>query len=55
MNALTPQQSSPSKMGRGTGRRPVEGQRAQLADFVGGPSTMLRMVPLPTLRAGRNK
>ncbi len=46
-------QSSPSKMGRGTGRRLVEGQRAPLASFV-GPSTMLPLVPLPTLRAGRN-
>ena len=46
-------QSSPSKMGRGTGRRLVEGQRAPLASFV-GPTTKLPMVPHPTRRAGGN-
>jgi len=37
--------SSPSKMGRGTTRRVVEGYLLGLVSY---PSTMLRMVPLPT-------
>ena len=37
--------SSPSKMGRGTTRRVVEGYCFGLGNY---PSTTLRMVPLPT-------
>ncbi|EQA97796.1 hypothetical protein L286_21725 [Sphingobium sp. HDIP04] len=37
-------------MGRGTGRRLVEGKGLDLRIF---PSTTLRAVPLPTLRVGR--
>jgi hypothetical protein len=43
--------SSPSKMGRGTPRSGVEGYMAQACVFY--PSTTLRVVPLPPLRAGR--
>src|SRR3546814_304069 len=39
------------EMGRGTARSVVEGKRHDLRNF---PSTSLRLVPLPTLRVGRN-
>jgi hypothetical protein len=43
--------ASPSQMGRGTRRSLVEGYMAQASASY--PSTTLRVVPLPPLRAGR--
>ncbi|MEA3017297.1 MAG: hypothetical protein QOI38_2019 [Sphingomonadales bacterium] len=43
---------SPKVMGRGTTRRVVEGHCLDLASY---PTTMLRMVPLPTSFARREE